>query len=240
MDTIWERFMTLLKRFCKHWPELCAHLKADKDAPPRRTLALRPTDAGAEQVALDESKGLMNMELAGSGSLNTRGTQLAGLAGATIALVGTLAEKWLSATGGATRTWLGVLIIVSMIALFGAMYCAIFAVLPTSLWRGTLANALRSDLASSGSVDSADLCRLVSQTYLTIAEDQRARNQAKADDMLLSYGFLGAAVLVLLAAAMVFVYSQTSKTSAKSAQPTIQFISRPPRIHHQVPWHEGR
>ena len=199
--------MTLLRRFAAHWPELIAHLKEDKDVPSKRELVLRPTVTEATEVALSESKQLFNMELSGSGSLNTRGTQLAGLTGATVALVATLADKWLTATNGATQVLLGGLIIVAMVSLFGAMYCAIFAVLPTSTWRTALAETLSNDLASidPSPVQSETLSRSMAQAYLTMAEDQRVRNQAKADDMLLAYGFLALGVIVLLIAAVTFI-----------------------------------
>lgn len=209
----------LFRRFGSHWPELLAHLKRDGKVPGERTLALRPTGTGAAEVALAESRQLMDMELSGSGSLNTRGTQLAGLTGATIALVATLSEKWLNATGGSTRAWLGALIVVSMLALFGAMYCAIFAVLPTSKWRGALATALNDDLATETAdpVDREALSRSMAQVYLAIAEEQRVRNQAKADDMLLAYGFLALGVITLLCAAVIFVGAHiTSPTTTNS------------------------
>jgi hypothetical protein len=197
--------MLLFRRMRAHWSELFAHLGRDRDVPRRRELALRPTGEGASEVALSESKALFDMELGGSGSLNTRGTQLAGLTGATIALVATLADKWLSSTGGSTRGWLGALILVSMASLFLAMYCAVFAVLPTSRWRGTLATVLGDDLAASDPVGRDALCRALAGRYLSMAEDQRARNQAKADDMLLAYAFLATGVVVLLAASILFV-----------------------------------
>ena len=217
----------VLRRFGSHWPELLAHLKSDAQVPGQRTLVLRPTGTGAADVALAESKQLMDMELSGSGSLNTRGTQLAGLTGATIALVATLSEKWLSATGGSTRTWLGALVIVSMVALFGAMYCAIFAVLPTSKWRQSLANTLQNDLANPtpDPIEKEALSRSMAQAYLAIAEEQRVRNQAKADDMLLAYGHLAFAVVILLSAAILFV-------SAHITSPNTTHMGTTPGVTH--------
>jgi hypothetical protein len=206
----------LFRRLDGHWRELFAHLRDNKNVPAKRKLVIRPTQDDAVGVALSEAKTLLEMELSGSGSLNTRGTQLAGLTAATIALVATLADKWLGAAEGALRIWLGVLIILAMIALFGAVYCAVFAVLPTSRWRGVLADALSNDLASTDpkAVQKDDLSQSMAQVYLTMAEDQRVRNEAKADDMLLAYGFLSLGIISLLVAALIFVAVHIDTPSA--------------------------
>jgi hypothetical protein len=207
----------LFRRLSGHWRELFAHLKENRSVPPKRELVLRRTRDDAAEVALNEAKALFEMELSGSGSLNARGTQLAGLTGATIALVATLADKWLNAAGGASRIWLGVLLIAAMVALFGSVYCALFAVLPTSRWRKVLADALSNDLAGTdpAAVQEDELSRSMAQAYLTMAEDQRVRNEAKADDMLLAYGFLSLGIVALLAAALIFVAVNIGTPSAR-------------------------
>jgi hypothetical protein len=227
-----------MKRFRLHWKELRTHLRDERDVSSEvRQLEPRATEPEAVRVALDETKHVFDMELSGSGSLNTRGTQLAGLAGATIALVGTVAQKWLSATHGGTRVAIGVLVILSMLALFGAMYCAIFAVLPTSKWRRKVEDLIGKDLGgTTAETSDEELRSAIATRYLRMAEDQRVRNQAKADDMLLSYGFLGAGVAALLIAATLFVISDTAATSKPTPSCTCQRVApivgpRGPRGH---------
>jgi hypothetical protein len=210
--------MLLFRRVKADWSELFAHLGTDDEVPGRRDVALRQTGDGASEVALSESRAMFELELSGSGSLNARGTQLAGLTGATIALVATLAQKWLSSTNGATRGSLAGLIVAAMVLLFLAMYWALFAVLPTSRWRKTLAEALGADLGGEGLIEREALSRALAGRYLDMAEDQRARNQAKADDMLLAYGFLASGVVALLAASILFVGAHLSNPTTTTGR----------------------
>lgn len=214
--------MLLFERLSAHWCELRHHLRDDRDVAPEQTVALRELDSAGAEVALAQTKALLDMELAGSGSLNSRGTQLAGLTGATIALVATVAEKWLGEIDGDTRTWITILVVAAMIALFMAMYFAVFAVLPTSRWRGELEQALHQDLAvDNGAASHEDLQRELAQRYLSMAEHQRVRNHRKAQDMLLSYATLVLGVLALLIAAIIFVGSdRAASTTPKEADAT--------------------
>jgi hypothetical protein len=157
---------------------------------------------------------LLEVELAGSGSLNARGTTLAGLVGATIALVANFAATWLDAKwrlSDTVESVITVLLIASLAALAASALFALAAVWPYSQWRPQLhklVEKLRAPLDQRGET----------QLLLETLEYQRARNEQKARRMRWSYLLLIGGAFFVLAQAATFAIAANPRTERAADQ----------------------
>jgi hypothetical protein len=148
----------------------------------------------------EQIRSLLEVELAGSGSLNARGTTLAGLVGATIALVANFAATWLDAKwrlSSTAETAIKVLLIASLAGLAASALFALTAVWPFSQWRPQLYN-LVDQLRNHAEA------RAETQLLLETLEHQRAKNEQKARRMRWSYLLLIVGALLVVAQAATF------------------------------------
>jgi hypothetical protein len=211
-----ERLGMAIGPFRGQWKELRDHLREDKQVSTEvKTLSPHEFDTKGLTVAATEAKAILDMELAGSGSLNTRGSQLAGLTGATVALVATAAPKWFDEVSGDTEIAVAISLGLALLFLLLSIYVAIFAVLPTSRWRKGLERILREDLAAvDGAVPETksenDVRQQMLAQYLDMADKQRIRNHRKADDMLWAYCLFFAGVLAIAGGLGIYTYCVAS------------------------------
>jgi hypothetical protein len=167
----------------RNWAWLiCSEPCADEDRELlRRRVDWETTAAQAKSCAdvkalSDAANEIFDIELSGSASLNTRLLQLAGLSGAIIALVATVAIRLPElprVVGEAT----GLALVIATVFLAGTVLVALRASTPRSQWRSTLANYVE-DLAHSE--DRNHLLRVRAGYMLRMADTQRVTNEEKA------------------------------------------------------------
>jgi hypothetical protein len=153
-----------------------------------------------------ELKAWLETELQGSSSLNARGTTLAALVGATIALVAGFASTWLDPEWGLSdgvEVFLTVLLAIALLALGLSGLFAFFAVYPVSKWRGQLEEIVPT-LAGNVEADRHKQVRRYAQLTLETLELQRTRNDRKARHMRISLVLLIAGVAAVLIQALAF------------------------------------
>jgi cation transporter-like permease len=174
-------------------------------------------DSLSDQEILErraQIQSLLEVELAGSGSLNARGTTLAGLVGATIPLVANFAGTWLDAKwrlSNTVRDTLTVLLIPSLAGLAASALFALTAVWPFSQWRPQLQELV-------GKLGAPADARAETQLLLEALEHQRAKNEQKARRMRWSYLLLIAGALLVLAQAATFAIAANSLAERAGAQ----------------------
>lgn len=149
-------------------------------------------------------------ELEASSSLNSRGSTLAGLIAATIAIVGTFTAAWLDGDSGVSGIgdWILVaLLVLSLLALGGSAGYAIAAVWPRSRWRGEVGEMIAMAAAKPSEQEEASL-------LLSMAEHQRATNETKARRMRLSYLLLAAGLVLVIAQPVALAIGRAGDDSA--------------------------
>lgn len=178
--------------------------------------SLGDKELGRRQVEL---KAWLETELQGSTSLNARGTTLAALVGATIALVAGFASTWLDPKWGFSdqmQILLTVLLGVALMALGLSGLFALFAVWPSSKWRGQLEEIVPT-LAGAVEAEPGEQVRRYVQLTLETLELQRVRNERKAQLMRFSLRLLAIGVATVLIQALTFaVAAQSSEPGCDS------------------------
>lgn len=167
-----------------------------------RSLVLVPAGNKEDAARRELLETWLQIELGGSGSLNARGTTLAALAGATIALVANAGAAWLDQKWGLStgvKSWLLALLGMGLLGLGLSVVCAIRAVWPNSPWRPELGELLeRAGLSGFRDTDGE------ATLLLRILELQRAKNETKARRMRWAYLWLVAGSLGVISAASLF------------------------------------
>jgi hypothetical protein len=178
-----------------------------------RELRVPPGLRGAAlQERIERLERWVDVELSGSGSLNARGTTLAALVGATIALVANFAATWLDAGWGLSdglEAALSILLALSLIGLGSSALFALAAVWPASYWRPELSELV----AALGGEPVEDEARSYAERLLRTVELQRARNERKARFMRWSYLLLAVGAALVVVQALLFGFTANSDSS---------------------------
>lgn len=149
-----------------------------------RRVDWEPTPAQAQSYAdvealSDAASAIFDIELSGSASLNARLLQLAGLSGAIIALVATVAIR-LPELPRVVGEASGLALVVATVFLASTVLVALRASTPRSQWRSTLANYVGDLAMQLNSDDRNHLLGMRAHCMLTMADMQRVTNEEKA------------------------------------------------------------
>lgn len=150
----------------------------------RRRVDWETTAAQAKSCAdvkalSDAANEIFEIELSGSASLNARLLQLAGLSGAIIALVATVAIR-LPELPRVVGEASGLALVIATVFLAGTVLVALRASTPRSQWRSTLASYVGELAIQPDSEDRNHLLRMRAGCMLRMADMQRVTNEEKA------------------------------------------------------------
>lgn len=164
---------------------------------------VRRPDPVAAPHDYDAIKHVFDLELSGSSSLNTRGSQLAGLTAVTLALLANFATTWRDKTKWELAGAADVLLVVASatgggLLLFSIMFC-VYAVLPRSGWRQELVFLIKA-------FDRADAAAERARLLLTMADIQRVTNEGKARCMRSAYVTFGIGIAFVVFGGGVFLF----------------------------------